>query len=506
MRGLSLFFLVLLGIALGWWYWRPRLDDPRTGPSPVAVPENAAGRAGDLKVTQEAMQLAEIRVNAAELRAVEDRLKVSGSIQSGGDQIAKITPKVAGKVVDLLVHPGHRVQAGQTLAILESAELAEVQADYRQALAETRAEESNLARQSQLARLGHFSRPQVESSRSRALDDERDVHQARHHLEEERAGLRVAQAERDVLSARVERNQELQELVSGQDRERDMADLKKARADLVAAQARVRGAEGDLKLAEKRATISQRSLAREERVYSGRYLSSKELVEAQAAAEMARVRLQSAADRVELMGGTPGHDNRIRLVSPIGGQVQEVSVTLGETVPVDKPACTVVNLDKVWARLALSPKDAGKVAVGDKVDLSSDSAPGKLFSGRVSAIDAGSDEATRALYLRVPLTNPQGLLKTGTYVQGAVVTAVRQQKLTVPEAALQDHNGRPTLYVALGGGEFEVRHVLLGAKGKEWREVSQGLKSGEKIAINGTFYLKSEALKSALSDGCCAGE
>lgn len=76
----------------------------------------------------------------------------------------------------------------------------------------------------------------------------------------------------------------------------------------------------------------------------------------------------------------------------------------------------------------------------------------------------------------------------------------------MPDEAIQEHNGRPTLYVSLHGGQFEVRHVLLGSKGKQWREVSEGLKPGEKIATHGTFYLKSEALKSSLSDGCCAGE
>ncbi|MBX3172338.1 MAG: efflux RND transporter periplasmic adaptor subunit [Candidatus Eremiobacteraeota bacterium] len=505
-RAWILIVCLLLGGGAAWWRWQKSGSRPASTASPLAVPENAAGKAGDVAINAEAMKLAEIQVAPARLRSVEDRLTVSGSIQSGGDQLAKVTPKVAGKVIQLLVQPGDSVAPGQTLAILESAELAQVQADYKAALAESRAQHSNLARQRQLAKLGQFARPPLEETRTRAVEDERSLHQARHHLEEERAGLRQAQAEREVMRAKVNRNQDLQELVSRQDRERDQADLEKAEADLAGALARVHGAEGDLRLAQKQSAITQSSLSREEKVYSGQYLTSRELVEAQAAAEMARVRLESAADRVKLMGGLPGRGNRILLVSPIRGRVQDVSVTLGETVPVDKAACTVINLDKVWARLALAPKDAGKAALGDALELHSEAAPGHVFRGRVSAIDAGSDETTRAVYLRVPLNNPQGLLKTGTYVQGSLITAVRQQKLTVPDEAIQEHNGRPTLYVSLHGGQFEVRHVLLGSKGKQWREVSEGLKPGEKIATHGTFYLKSEALKSSLSDGCCAGE
>jgi multidrug efflux pump subunit AcrA (membrane-fusion protein) len=155
----------------------------------------------------------------------------------------------------------------------------------------------------------------------------------------------------------------------------------------------------------------------------------------------------------------------------------------------------------------VTPKDLGKIKVGDPVELTADSAPGRVFQGKISHISSGSDETTRAVYLRAPLKNPEGVLKTNSYVRGSIITEVRHQKLTVPEGALQEHMGRPTLYVALPAtGAFEVRHVKLGAKGDRWREISEGLKAGENVAVSGTFYLKSEALKSSLSDGCCGGD
>jgi hypothetical protein len=43
-------------------------------------------------------------------------------------------------------------------------------------------------------------------------------------------------------------------------------------------------------------------------------------------------------------------------------------------------------------------------------------------------------------------------------------------------------------------------------RGPGWREVTEGLEAGEKIAVAGTFFLKSEAMKSSLSDACCSAE
>ena len=126
----------------------------KPGPAPLTVGENESGKVGDVTVTEEALKLAEIKSQPATLRVVQDRLAVSGVIQTGGDQVAKVTPRSAGKVIRLLAQIGDRVRSGQPLAILDSADLAQAQSDYHQALAETEAEQKNLVRQKELARLG----------------------------------------------------------------------------------------------------------------------------------------------------------------------------------------------------------------------------------------------------------------------------------------------------------------------------------------------------------------
>ncbi len=502
--------VIVLGLAmLAGGYLASRRTSPPAPERPIlTVGPNRAGKVGDLTLTEEAMQLAEVRSALPEVRLVEDKLKVSGSVRTGGSQLAKVTPSAAGKIVELRAQIGDRVRAGQLLATVESTQLAEVQAEYRQALARTRALRDNLVRQRELARLGEFGRPQVEEARNRSLESERDVHAAEHHLQEERAAQKQAEAELEVLTTRWRRAESLAEVVSGQDRERIRADYEKARAALAAAASRVAGAEGDLTLARKRLGIASSALSREEKVYTGQHLTSRELVEAESALRLAEVDRESAAERVRLLGGEPGAGNRLALRAPISGTVQECAVTLGESVTPERLAFSVVNLANVWAELAVAPKDLPLLKVGDTVELTAESAPGKTFRGRVENIGAASDERTRAIYVRARLANPQAALKAGTFLTGFLITDVRQRRLTVPDTALQEHTGRPTLYVALEGhpGAFEVRHVVLGARGDHWYEVAEGLQPGEPLAVSGTFYLKSEALKSSLSDGCCGGD
>lgn len=500
------------------------------------VPEGEAGVAGDLVVSQEAMQLAEIRLAPAVAKLVSDKLTVSGTVQAGGDQLVNVTPRVAGKVVKLLAGTGDDVQAGQSLALIESAELGQAQAAYRQSMAKLSAAQTNLDRQRQLAKLGQFGRPQVEEARTKAVEADRDIHEADHHLAEERSKLAEAQSSRqgfasligqarsemEVARTRLDRAEALfkEELISKQELERIRADHSKAQSDVEVAEAnaaqaearikgaeqRVEAAEGELKLAKRRAAIIQQSLGREEKVYKGHFLTNREVVMAEADVRQAQVESEGSADAIRLLGGSPGGGNTLSLVAPITGRIQERLATLGETIDSEHAAFTVVNLDQVWAQLAVAPRDLPSVRIGDEVQLTSETAPGKVFKGTILSLGTAADETTRAISVRTTLTNSGDLLKPGSFVRGMVVTDVRHERTVVPEAALQDHTGKPTVYVARADkpGGFEVRHVKLGARGQGWREISEGLKPGERIATNGTFYLKSEALKSSLADGCCA--
>lgn len=529
---------VVLAIAVWYFALRPgtSVTTTKTADQTLTVPEGEAGKAGDILITDEAMQLAEIKVEPAVSKLVSEKLSVSGIVQVGGDQLVKVTPRVAGKVVKLFAGIGDSVRAGQTLALLESADLGQAQAAYRQASARASAATKNLERQRQLAKLGQFGRPQVEEARTKAIESDRDIQKAERDLGEERTKLAEAQSERqglvgkvtqaraelEVTKARFDRAETMykEELISRQELERVSADLKKATADVEVALAalaqgesridgakrRVAAAENELNLAKKRGEVVAQAAQREEKVYKGQYLTNREVVEAEAALRIAQVDALGAADAVRLLGGKPGGGNTISMTTPISGKVQDRAATLGETIDPEHAAFTVVNLDQVWAQLAIQPRDLGSVRVGDQVDLTSETAPGRTFRGTIITIGSTADETTRAVSVRTTLGNTGDLLRPGSFVRGQVVTDIRHERVVVPESALQEHTGRPTLYVATGDkpGAFEIRHVKLGAHVGEMREITEGLKSGERIAVSGTFFLKSEALKSSLSDGCCA--
>lgn len=83
-----------------------------------------------------------------------------------------------------------------------------------------------------------------------------------------------------------------------------------------------------------------------------------------------------------------------------------------------------------------------------------------------------------------------------------VFVATKQQRavITVPQTAIQDVNGETSVFVQKGATEFERRTVKLGERGAKRIQVLEGLQSGEKVVTNGSFQLKTEAMRELIGD------
>ena len=69
--------------------------------------------------------------------------------------------------------------------------------------------------------------------------------------------------------------------------------------------------------------------------------------------------------------------------------------------------------------------------------------------------------------------------------------------LSIPASAVQEIEGKPTVFVQEGEGRFEGRPVTVGAKDAQGDriEVFSGLKEGEPVVSTGAFFLRSELAK-----------
>ncbi len=97
------------------------------------------------------------------------------------------------------------------------------------------------------------------------------------------------------------------------------------------------------------------------------------------------------------------------------------------------------------------------------------------------------------------MANPDRDWRAGSFVIADLPLEKDAVELLVPKAALQQIEGRPTVFVRNPEG-FEARAVRIGRETEQAAEILGGLKPGEQIAVSNTFVLKSDVGKSKAAD------
>jgi membrane fusion protein YbhG len=131
-----------------------------------------------------------------------------------------------------------------------------------------------------------------------------------------------------------------------------------------------------------------------------------------------------------------------RLYAPTNGIIQNRLLEPGDMASPQKPAFTLALDDPLWVRAYVPEADLGKIRLGIKAEVTTDSFPGKKYDGWVGFISPSAEFTpktvettevrTRLVYqVRVFVRNPQGELRLG-------MPAVATIPLSQPEAAASD--------------------------------------------------------------------
>jgi RND family efflux transporter MFP subunit len=174
-------------------------------------------------------------------------------------------------------------------------------------------------------------------------------------------------------------------------------------------------------------------------------------------------------------------------------------VNSGEVIEANKELMRVTDLSSVWVVGQVYEKDLATVRVGSGANITSDAYPGRVFRGRVSYVDPKVDPATRTAQLRIELANPGQMFKIGMYVNVAFAALGASEKTmpVVSKEAVQAIGNQQYVFVATDKpNEFVLRSVKLAPESNGRYPVIEGLNSGDRIVVDGSFLLRAEWLKS----------
>jgi cobalt-zinc-cadmium efflux system membrane fusion protein len=249
------------------------------------------------------------------------------------------------------------------------------------------------------------------------------------------------------------------------------------------------------------AEASTANQQREEQLAEQRVSSQRDAELAKATALAAKADLYAAEQRVRAFGG-PVEGAAIgvlQLRSPIAGKVVESHVYRGQSVEPSFTAFRVADLHRVWIELQVFERELGRIQSSDKVEISPQTNASVVVSGTVAHVGDIIDLDTRSAPVRVVVDNGDGALRPGQSVLAKIHTratpAAPGSVLLLPLEAVTSVDGRPTVFVAHGPNQVEPRPVTLGARDGTRVEVLTGLSQEDRVVVGGVFALKSEIFR-----------
>lgn len=263
----------------------------------------------------------------------------------------------------------------------------------------------------------------------------------------------------------------------------ESAELGQAQATLISARAHAAAA-----------TTNEK---REKELAEARISSNREAELAAANAVSARADLTAAEQRVRALGGVAdGTPGILRLATPLAGKVIERNVSRGQSVEATYTAFRVADLTSLWVQLAVFERQLTAIHQGDAVDLYPQGDGERKVRGNVAYVGDVIDLETRTAPVRVVVDHPEIPLRPGQSVLAKIHTsAPLAAAIVVPRGAVISVDGKSTIFVAHDALSVEPRTVQLGGQDGDRVEVLSGLEVGDSVVIGGVFALKSEIFR-----------
>ena len=217
----------------------------------------------------------------------------------------------------------------------------------------------------------------------------------------------------------------------------------------------------------------------------------------------ARKRLEnlgiSSAEIDELVRtGVAQRAQKIR--SPVDGYVVAKAALQGLYVQPETELFQVADLATVWVLADVYEYELARVHVGSPVRIAVEAYAGESFTGKVRFVYPTLNPETRTMRVRLELPNRNLRLKPGMYAT-VFIQAPPKEGLVVPSSAVVDTGDQQYVFVALGGGRFEPRKVVVGFHAEDKTELREGVQEGEQVVTTANFLIDSESRLRAAIEG-----
>lgn len=247
-----------------------------------------------------------------------------------------------------------------------------------------------------------------------------------------------------------------------------------------ASQGQLSQAKGALAQAAAALALSERNFERYQALSAENAASELEL-------DMARMQLDQAHGAVAQAEGAVQSASTVAgesaVKAPFNARVVETLVEVGDLAAPGRPLIRIESLENQQLWLNVRARDAGRVAIGDQLEVSFDARPDiGTVTGTVVEMVPTADPATHTLTIKVDL----GSVGVSSGFSGrAIIAGDVSERLVVPVSALHRRGGLELMVIRADDGTARTRAVTTGAIAADATiEVLSGLNQGDMVVVD----------------------
>lgn len=187
--------------------------------------------------------------------------------------------------------------------------------------------------------------------------------------------------------------------------------------------------------------------------------------------------------------------------APFSGRLGITTINPGQYLQPGDKIVDLQSLDPIYVDFAVPQQALTRLKTDLPATISTDTFPGKTFTGKINAIDPGIDPATRNVEVEATIANPDHELAPGMFASVVVNTGEPQRYITLPQTAVSFNPYGDVVFVITNknvdkdskdkpGLTVTQRFVTTGETRGDQIAILSGLKEGEQVVTSGQLKLK----------------
>ena len=176
--------------------------------------------------------------------------------------------------------------------------------------------------------------------------------------------------------------------------------------------------------------------------------------------------------------------SRCTITAPMNGIVSKIDAKVGLQLAVGDPLAEILEIDRLKAVVGIPESDVPAVRGLDSVDIKLQALGDRTITGKVHFLSSSPETVARLFRLELAIDNPNGEILPGMFFRADVVKKTVPDAVVIPFYSVISRNNEQYVFIEKNG-VVEKKSVKLGIMEKWLVQVTEGLKAGDSLLVEG---------------------